>query len=119
MERVVQTERQCWDNAQYSSRDTIEVISIPSSIRDQDLEDKGRNIFGEIGVKVNGCDIQARHRLREKDRAIVKFVNRKDCTNSLRVKMDLKYLDPSKLYFPEETKIFINEILCPYYRYLE
>ena len=38
IERVVQTERQCWDNAQYSLRDTTEVIGIPSSVRDQDLE---------------------------------------------------------------------------------
>ena len=116
MERVVQTERQRWANTQYSCRDTIEVISIPSSIRDQDLEDKVRNIFGEIGVNINERDIQACHRLREKDRTIVKFVNRKDCTNILRVKKDLKHLDPSKLSFSEGTKIFINESLCPCYR---
>ena len=48
MERVVQTERQCWANAQYSRRDTIEVLGIPSSIRDQDLEDKVHNVFREI-----------------------------------------------------------------------
>ena len=46
MERVVQTQRQCSANAQYSSRDTTEVTGIPSSIRDQDLEDIVRNIFG-------------------------------------------------------------------------
>ena len=111
---VVQTERQCWANAQYSRRDTIEVLGIPSSIRDQDLEDKVRNVFREIGVNINERDIQACHRLREKDRTIVKFVNRKDCTNILRVKKDLKHLDPSKLSFSEGTKIFINESLCPY-----
>ena len=72
-----------------------------------------RNIFGEIGVNINERDIQACHRLREKDRTIVKFVNRKDCTNILRVKKDLKHLDPSKLSFPDGTKIFINESLCP------
>ena len=116
MDRVVQTEKQCWANAQYSRRDTIEVIGIPSSIRDKDLESKVRNIFGEIGVNVNERGIQACHRLREKDRAIVKFVNRKDCTNILRVKKDLKHLDPTKLSFTEGTKIFINESLCPYYR---
>ena len=48
MERVVQTERQCWDNSQYSRRDTIEVLGIPSFIRDQDLEDKVHNVFREI-----------------------------------------------------------------------
>ena len=112
----MQTERQCWANAQYSRRDTIEVIGIPSSIRDKDLEDKVRNIFGEIGVNINERDIQACHQLREKDRAIVKFVNRKDCTNILRVKKDIKHLDPTKLSFSEGSKIFINESLCPYYR---
>ena len=74
------------------------------------------NIFGEIGININKRDIQACHRLREKDRTIVKFVNRKDCTNILRVEKDLKHLDPSKLSFSEGTKIFINESLCPYYR---
>ena len=116
MERVVQTERQCWANAQYSRRDTIEVIGIPSPIRDKDLEDKVRNTFGEICVKVNERDIQTCHQLREKDRTIVKFVNRKGCTNILRVKKDLKHLDPTKLSFSEGTKIFINESLCPCYR---
>ena len=69
-----------------------------------------------LRINVNERDIQACHRLREKDRPIVKFVNRKDCTNILRVKKDLKHLDPTKLSFTEGTKIFINESLCPYYR---
>ena len=116
IERVVQTERQCWANAQYSRRDAIEVIRIPSSIRDKDLEDKVHSIFGEIGVNVNERHIQACHQLREKDRTIVKFVNRKDCTNILRVKKNLKHLDPTKLSFSERTRIFNNESLCPYYR---
>ena len=64
MEREVQTERQCQANSQYSRRHTIEVIAIPSSIKDQDLEDKVRNIFGEIGVYINEGDIQTCHRLR-------------------------------------------------------
>ena len=57
MKRVVQTERQCWTNAQYSCRDTSEVIGIPSPIKDKDLEDKVRHIFGEIRVNVNERDI--------------------------------------------------------------
>ena len=57
MERVVQTEKQCWANAQYSRRDTIEVVGIPSFIRDQDLEGKVRNIFEEIGVNIDERDV--------------------------------------------------------------
>ena len=104
-------------NIHSSTDDTIEVIGIPSSIRDQDLEDKMRNIFGEINiVNINEREIQACHRLRKKDRTIVKFVNRKDCTNILRIKKYLKHLDPYKLSFSEGTEIFINESLCPCYR---
>ena len=58
-ERAVQTEIQCWANAQFSRRDTIEVVGIPLSFRDQDLESKMRNIFEEIGVNIDERDIQA------------------------------------------------------------
>ena len=40
VERVVATERQCWENAQYSRRDTLEVVGIPMSVRDNVLEQK-------------------------------------------------------------------------------
>ena len=61
-------------------------------------------------------DIQACHRLKDKDRIIVKFTNRKDCLRILRVKRQLKGLHPAVVDLPEGTKIFINESLCPYYR---
>ena len=61
LERVGQTERQCWPNTQDSCRDTIEVIGILSSLIDQDLEDKVRNIFGEIIININERDIQVCH----------------------------------------------------------
>ena len=57
MKRLVQAERQCWANAQYSHRDTVEVVGIPSFIRDQDLEGKVRNIFEEIGVNIDERDV--------------------------------------------------------------
>ena len=40
----------------------------------------------------------------------------KDCLRILRVKKELKSLDPTELDFPENPKIFINESLCLYYR---
>ena len=65
MEKAVQTERQCWVNAHYSCWDTVEVIGIPSSIRDQNLEDKVHNIFEEISVNINERDMSATN-LRER-----------------------------------------------------
>ena len=75
-----------------------------------------RGVFKKIGVEIGKRDVQARHRLKEKERTIAKFVNRKDCLQTLRVKKELKSLDPTELDFPENTKIFVNEILCPFYR---
>ena len=34
----------------------------------------------------------------------------------IRVKKDLKDLNPVDLDFPEGTQLFINDSLCPYYR---
>ena len=116
VERIVKTERQCWKNAQYSQRDTLEIVGIPGSIDNSVLEEIVHGIFGKIGVQVDEQDIQVCHCWKEKERTIVKFANRKDCLQILRVKKDLKSLDPKELDFPESTKIYINESLCPYYR---
>ena len=34
----------------------------------------------------------------------------------MRVKKGLKDLNPTNLSFPEGTKIYVNDSLCPYYR---
>ena len=92
------------------------IVGIPNSISNSILEETVCGVFKKIGVEIDERDVQACHRLKEKERTIVKFVNRKDCLQILRVKKDLKSLDPTELDFPENTKIFINESLCPYYR---
>ena len=116
VKRVVATVGQCWENAQYSRRDTLEVIGIPMTVRDNVLEQKVCDVIQEIGVDICDRDIQACHRLKYKDQTIVKFTNRKDCLRTLRVKRQLKGGGPSVVDLPEEAKIFINEGLCPYYR---
>ena len=116
VEKVVKTERQCWENAQYSRRDTLEIVGIPNSIDNSVLEETVRGVFKKIGVEIDEQNVQACHCLKEKDRTIVKFANRKDCLQILRMKKELKSLDPTDLNFFENTKTFINESLCPYYR---
>ena len=63
-------------------------------IGDKDLEDKVCNMFGKIGVNMNKHDIEAWHKLREKDKTIAEFANRKEYKNILKVKIDLKHLGP-------------------------
>ena len=80
------------------------------------LEETVCGVFKKIGVEIDERDVQACSRLKEKERTIVKFVNRKDCLQIHRVKKELKSRDPTELDFSESTKIFNNESLCPYYR---
>ena len=49
---------------------------------------------------------------------IVKFSKRKVCQQVLRVKKELKNIDPSEFDFPEGTPILVNESLCSYYKML-
>ena len=115
VDQLVATERQCWENAQYSRRECLEITGITKSFGDSDLKGKACEIFEKLGVQVNERDIQDCHRLKY-GKTIVKFSNRKDCLQILRVKKNLKELDPTELDFEEGTKIFVNESLCPYYR---
>ena len=114
---MVETERQCWANSQYFRRECLEVLGIPISVKDDALEDKLLDVFREIGVEIGQRDIQACHRVKN-NQTIVKFSNRKDCLQILRVKKQLKDLDCYLFNFQDCMKILINESLCPYYNWL-
>ena len=115
VEQLVQTERQCWENAQYSRRECLELIGIPTSVKDDVLEEKLCGIFHELGGEIGQRDIQACHRIKN-NRTILKLSKRKDCLQVLRAKKQLKDLDGTTLNLPSDTKIFINGSLCGYSR---
>ena len=87
----------------------VYLTGISLSIRDQELEDKV-HIFRKIDININECDLQVCHKLREKDKTILKVVTRKDCTNIFSIKKNLKHHDPSKLSFPEELKYSSSKV---------
>ena len=117
VKRVESLERQTNANAQYSRRECLEIFGIPESVSNDDLEDKVCAILSEIDVNVSPDRIEACHRLKNK-RTIIKFSNRKDCINVLSNRKKLKNIDKDKLGFSEENKIYVNESLCPEYRFL-
>ena len=80
-EQMKNVERQCWVNAQYSRRECLEVVGIPSSVNVKDLE--GKVCINRIGVAVKPYDIEACHRLYNDKKAIVKFSKRKVCQQVL------------------------------------
>ena len=100
---------------QYSRRECFEFVGIPSSVRQDDLQDKVIGVLEMAGVACSSDDIEACHRIK-KNRTIVKFSSRRMSSKVLQVKKTLKDKNFSNLGFSENTAIFINESLCPYYR---
>ena len=77
--RLVNMERQCWANAQYSRRECLDIIGIPSEVEPDVLEEKVVNIFEKLGCNIPSNHIEACHRVSKKSATvIVKFSQRKD-----------------------------------------
>ena len=113
-------ERQCWKNAQYSRHECVEVVGLPLSVEDKELEPTFCRMLQHIGVDIMEERFEACHLLsKQSDRTIFKFQRRKDCEHAIRKKSELRKLKLSELDLPKGTKPYINESLCPYYRSLQ
>ena len=116
MKRLVDMGRQYWSNAQYSRGECLEVVGIPDSFQNNELEDKVLTIFKKIGCEVSVRDIEACHCLKkDNERLIFKFSRLKDCEQVIFVKKDLKHLKMQEIELPGNrlifiTAIFINEL---------
>ena len=64
--RLTHVERQCWANAQYSRRECLDVVGIPSEVGADVLEEKVLNIFGKLGCDIPSERIEACHRIGKK-----------------------------------------------------
>ena len=51
--RLVDTERQCWANAQCSRRETLEIVGLPKSLTNDKAETKVCQIFQSLDCNVN------------------------------------------------------------------
>ena len=112
LERITQLERNNLNNAQYTRRETLEINPVPSDIADDVLEQSVCQALSLTGVSVELDDLQACHRMRKKDRVIVKFKCRKQ---NHRVLLNCKTLqnkshDLTQLKF--SGKLFVNESMC-------
>ena len=107
--RLVDMERQCWANTQYSRRECIEVVGIPNSVNNNELEDKVLTVLQKIGCELSPRDLEVCHRLRKNsDRGIVKFSRRKDCEQIMSVKKHLKKVKMQDIGLSGNQSIFIN-----------
>ena len=112
--RVQLLERSHLNALQYNRRESIEIHGVPRSITDDTLESYCLEALGEIGCgDIQAEDVHACHRLRNKDKTIMRFVNRKHADMSLHNRKKLKDIDRAKYKIPEESRgLFINESLC-------
>ena len=116
---MIDLQRQCWANAQYSRRECLEIAGIPSNIEYSKLEEKVVQVLNKVGCNVICDNIEACHRIsRKSNQVIIKFSRRKDCKQALSVKKDVKNLNMSDVSLPESTRLYMNQSLCSYYRLL-
>ena len=88
----------CWENAQYSIRECLDIVSIPLELSGEVLEENILKIFGKLGCDISPDRIAACHRVGgTTDTVIVKFSKRKDCQHVWRDKKDLKKLTTGNL----------------------
>ena len=104
LSRLVDTERQCWANAQYSRRETLEIVGLPKSLTNDEAETKVCQIFRSWDCNFIKEDLDSCHWLKDK----LKFCRRKDCEKALKGKNDLRKPNTTNLDLPEGSNIFVN-----------
>ena len=112
MDRITSLERQQLNTSQYQRREMIEINPVPLGIDNNVLEDSVCQALSLTGITVNPEDIQACHRMKKKDRVIVKFSNRKlkqDVMKNRKL-LGTKSLDLANLKF--SGKLFISDSMC-------
>ena len=109
-QRVIDLERECYSNSQYSRRSCIEIVGIPESVSGDQLEDKVLEIFGMINIAISKEKIESCHRLHNKKTTIIKFGNRKDALNILKAKKNLKNLDLTDIVLTVDQKLSLHSI---------
>ena len=63
VKQLSSVEGQCWRNAQYSRREFVEVVGIPSLVEHDQLEPTVCRILNHIDLNISGDKIEACHRL--------------------------------------------------------
>lgn len=104
---------------QYSRRECLEIRGVPITVEQDKLVKFLKPIFKKLDVDIKyDNEIQACHRLNNKEDVIIKFSNRYQRNGILTSRKKLKDFDAAELGLPENAEIFINESLSPYNRRL-
>ena len=75
--RVIDMERQCWANAQYSRRECLKVAGIPRDVSNENLESKVLEVFSKVGCAILSRYIEACHCLTNNVESLPNFCEEK------------------------------------------
>ena len=59
--QIITLERQCWSNAQYSRRETLEISGIPENTDDGELEGKVLTVLSKLDVNIDPANVEGCH----------------------------------------------------------
>ena len=106
-------QRNALDSSQYLRREMIEINPVPEDIQDTQLEESICQALSLTGTPVSAGDLKACHRMRLKDRVIVKFSSRKKRNDVIFKKKSLNgKSDELKILGFASAKLFISDSMC-------
>ena len=101
---------------QYGRLENIEIVGIPGSVDQKDLEAKVIEVAAKIDVTLVATDISACHRLGKSETTIVRFPNRKHADSMFANAGKLKDVDMVDVLGEGHSKVFFNANLCPEFK---
>ena len=104
LKHVTSLGRRLHSQEQYRRRECLEVVSIPSSIDDKNLQSTVCSILGDIDVVCQSNYIEHFHRIKG-DRTTIKFSSRRKPSEVLNKKEKLKNLDIRKYGLNDRSRM--------------
>ena len=91
----------------------VEINPVPEDIQDMQLEESICQALSLTGTPVSAGDLEACHRMRRRDRVIVKFSSRKKRNDVIFKKKSLNgKSDELKNLGFTSAKLFISDLMC-------
>ena len=112
LKRITNLERNALNTAQYVRRETIEISPIPHSIPSADLENKVCQALSLTGTTVTPDDLQAWHRMKNKEKVFIKFKDRQQRNKVIFNRKELKSKGEQLRHLQFGPSFFINDSMC-------
>ena len=117
--RIIILERSHYKFLQYNRHECLEISGIPDTVPDKELESKTLEILDSIVVgKIEPWKVHTCHRLKNKKNVIIRLTSRKTADSALYKRGNIKKQNKTTIDLPANTKLYINEKLCPPSKYL-